>query len=175
MAATSGKVITGKIRFSFAGQLYVPKPNEQGVDKFGCSLLIPKTDKDTIAKMQAAHEFILRQKVSGQPEEFYKQFPKTVHDGDGVRPSDGTAYSKECKGHWVVSVASNEKPEIVDENLQPMMDKINSGDYGRVSLNAYYFSGKNKGVTFGLNNVMFLERGERIDGRTDAATDFGTF
>lgn len=175
MAATSGKVITGKIRFSFAGQLYVPKQNEQGVDKFGCSLLIPKTDKDTIAKMQAANEYVLRQKVSGQPEEFYKQFPKTIHDGDGVRPSDGTAYSKECKGHWVVSVASNEKPEIVDENLQPMMDKINSGDYGRVSLNAYYFSGKNKGVTFGLNNVMFLERGERIDGRTDAATDFGAF
>lgn len=175
MAATNSKVITGKIRFSFAGQLYVPKKNDQGVDKYGCTILIPKSDTKTIADMQAANEFVLRQKVSGQPEEFYKQFPKTVHDGDGVRPSDGTAYSKECKGHWVVSVASNERPEIVDANLAPMMEKINSGDYGRVSLNAYYFTGKNKGVTFGLNNVMFLERGERIDGRTDAATDFGTF
>jgi len=174
-AAASTKVVTGKCRFSYAQQLYVPKPNDKGIDKFGVTLLIPKSDKVTYDKLCAANEAVLRAKVSGQPEAFYKAKPKTVHDGDGTRPSDGTAYSKECKGHWVVTVASNERPEVVDENANPLMEKINSGDYGRVSLNAYYFTGTNKGVTFGLGNVQLLERGERIDGRTSAADDFSEF
>lgn len=175
-AATSGKVITGKVRFSFAKQLYVPKANDKGINKYSVTALIPKTDKATYQRMCDAAEFIKRSKFPGKDEDFYKAQPRTIHDGDGVKPSTGEKYGAECKGCWVVSVASNERPEVVDADTQPLLEQINSGDYGRVSLNAYWFdTGANKGVTFGLNNVQLLERGERIDGRTDAVTDFGEF
>ena len=174
MAKTS-KVITGKIRFSYADNMYNAKANDKGVMKYSVTLLIPKSDKDTYKNLCDAAENVKRTKFPGKDPVFYTTPPKTIHDGDGTNNS-GEPYGAECKGCWVISVSSNDKPGIVDENLQPMMEKIVSGDYGRVSLNAYWFdSGTNKGVTFGLNNVQFIEGGKRIDGRTSAVDDFAAF
>jgi hypothetical protein len=76
-----------------------------------------------------------------------------------------TCNDKPIPGDTIVSV----NPSV----LNPASDKINSGDYGRVSLNVKWFdTGTNKGVTFYLNSVLFLERGERIDGRTSGRDDF---
>ena len=173
--AQSTKVKTGKIRISYAGQLYEAKPNDKGALKFGCTLLVPKSDKVTYDALCAAAEAVKRTKVPGKDDAFYKAAPRTIHDGDGTKPSTGDAYGPECKGHWVIAVSSNEKPGVVslDSGFNPAADKINSGDYAKVSLNAFWFdTGTNKGVTFGLNNVLFMERGERIDGRTSAVDDF---
>lgn len=170
---------TGKVRFSYAQQLYQPQANDKGAMKYGVTLLIPKSDAATYAAMCAAAEACKRRAVSGKDDAFYKVHPRTLHDGDGVKPTTGEAYGPECKGHWVVAVSCNDKPlpgvNIVSANpaFNPSADKINSGDYGKASLNAYWFdTGTNKGVTFGLNNVLFLERGERIDGRTAGTDDF---
>ena len=174
-AQQSTKTKTGKIRLSYAAQLYEPKPNDKGDMKFGVTLLIPKTDTATYNALCAAAEACKRTKAPGKDEQFYKAAPRTIHDGDGVKPSTGESYGPECKGHWVVAVSSNEKPGIVslDPSFNPATDKINSGDWAKVSLNAFWFdTGTNKGVTFGLNNVLFMERGERIDGRTSATDDF---
>jgi len=50
-----------------------------------------------------------------------------------------------------------------------------SGDYIRVSVNAYaYDAAGNRGVAFGLNNVLFVERGEPLGQmRQSAAEEFG--
>ncbi len=41
----------------------------------------------------------------------------------------------------------------------PQVQDIVSGDYGRVSLNAYaYDQAGNKGVSYGLNNIMLLSK-----------------
>jgi hypothetical protein len=52
---------------------------------------------------------------------------------------------------------------------------IVSGDYGRVSLNAYaYDQAGNKGVSYGLNNIMLLSKGDSLGGaKPSAASDFG--
>jgi hypothetical protein len=52
---------------------------------------------------------------------------------------------------------------------------IGSGDFGRVSLNAYAYSqAGNNGVSFGLNNIMLLAKGDPLGGaRPSAAADFG--
>jgi hypothetical protein len=52
---------------------------------------------------------------------------------------------------------------------------IVSGDYGRVSLNAYaYDQAGNKGVSYGLNNIMLLAKGDSLGGaKPSAASDFG--
>jgi len=171
----STKFKTEKVRLSYAQNMYKAKANDRGEMKFGITLLIPKTDTITIDRMKVAAETVKRTKQPGKDEAFYKAWPRTIHDGDGTKPSTGEAYGSECKGCWVVAVSANEKPGILSlvPGFNPTTDKANSGDYAKVSLTAFWFdTGTNKGVTFGLNNVLLLERGERIDGRTSAADDF---
>ncbi len=174
--AKPNQAITEKVRVSYADQLYVPKPNDKNVLKYGCALLVPKSDTVTYQRLLAAGEYVKRKANPGKDEAFYKAMPRTIHDGDGVKPNSGEAYGPECKGHWVINVSANERPGIVDSGLSPMVEKIFSGDYIRADLNAFWFeTSGNKGVSFGINNVMFLERGERIDGRQDAASAFSAF
>lgn len=176
MATKPNQVITERVRISYADQLYTPKANDKGVLKYGCAILIPKTDKATYDRLCAVAEGVKRKAVPGKDEAFYKAAPRTLHDGDGVKPNSGESYGPEAKGCWVLNLSANERPGIVDAGLSPMTEKIYSGDYIRADLGAFWFETQgNKGVSFGINNVMFLERGERIDGRQDAADAFAAF
>jgi hypothetical protein len=170
----TSKVVTGKVRLSYAN-LFVPRaPNDNptGPLKYSTTILIPKTDKKTLADIKAAQEFAIATKWPKRP----AKLQTTLHDGDGVREKNGEPYSDECKGHWVMSVSSKLKPAVVGANLQPVMDAgdVKSGDYARVSINAYcYENSGNRGVSFGLNNVQKLETGEALStGQTRAQDDF---
>ena len=169
------KLKTEKVRLSYAINMYEAKANDRGEMKFGVTILIPKSDTVTIERMKAAGEAVKRLKQPGKDEAFYKAMPRTIHDGNGTKPTTGEPYGAECKDCWVVALSANEKPGILSliPDFNPATDKANSGDYAKVSMTAFWFdTGTNKGVTFGLNNVLLVERGERIDGRTSAADDF---
>lgn len=168
------KVITGKVRLSYAF-LHKPKANDRGEEKFSVTILMPKSDTAKYAELRAAEAEAARKKFPGKPDAFYKAIKSVIHDGDGVRPS-GEAFGPEAKGCWVFTASTSDRPGIVDENLQPLMEQIKSGDYGRVSINIYGFdTAGNRGVAAGLNNVQLLERGESLGGRSDAASDFADF
>lgn len=168
------KVVTGKVRFSFC-YLAKPRLNDKGEEKFSTTILLPKSDKSTYEALRAAEKAAKEKKFPGKPAAFYAALSSTIHDGDGVRPS-GEEFGPECKGHWVFTASSKDRPGMVDENLSPLMEAINSGDYGRVSVNCYGYENSGKrGTSFGLQNVQLLERGESLSGRTDAATDFAAF
>lgn len=170
----STKVVTGKVRFSYA-HLSKPRLNDRNEEKYSVTIILPKSDKKTIDAIRAAEDEAARKKFPGKPETFYKALKSVVHDGDGLRPS-GEEFGPECKGAWVFTASGNDRPGCVDENTQPLIEPINSGDYGRVSVNFYgYDTAGNRGVAAGLNNVQLLERGESLSGRTDAASDFGGF
>ena len=49
------KVITGKVRASFVN-VFEPKSINGSEPKYSCSLIIPKTDVDTLKKINAAIE-----------------------------------------------------------------------------------------------------------------------
>jgi hypothetical protein len=168
------KVVTNKVRFSFA-YLSKPRINDRGEEKFSVTIILPKSDTVTVEAIRSAELEAAQKKFPGKPAPFYKAIGSVVHDGDGLRPN-GEAFGPECKGAWVFTASGNDRPSCVDENTQPLMEPINSGDYGRVSVNFYgYDVAGNRGVAAGLNNVQLLERGESLSGRTDAATDFGGF
>ena len=84
-----------------------------------------------------------------------------VHDGDGPRPSDGSAFGAECRGCWVftASCKADRPPFVVDEYVQPILDptKMYSGVWANVSVTffAYSNAGK-KGIGCGLNGVQRL-------------------
>lgn len=166
------KVITGKVRFSYA-YLNKSRKNDRGEEKFSVTIILPKSDKATYADLKAAELEAAKKKFPGKDAGFYAALPSTIYDGNGRR-KNGEAFGPECKDAWVFTCSSSDRPGCVDENLQPLLEPIKSGDYGRVQVNAYGFdTAGNRGVTFGLNNVQLLERGESLSGREDAATAFG--
>jgi len=70
----------------------------------------------------------------------------------------------------VVKPAQNGVVQISDEN------EVYAGAIAIVSCGAYGYSQKgNRGVSFGLNNVMKVADGERIGGRPPASDDFADY
>jgi len=55
-ATTKVKVVTGKVRFSYANVFQPASSIEGGTPKYSVSIIIPKSDKDTIARLQKAFE-----------------------------------------------------------------------------------------------------------------------
>jgi hypothetical protein len=163
------KFVTDKVRFSFAN-VFEPAPNLSGAMKYSVSVLIPKSDKAGVARFNAAFE-----KVKQDNSTFWgASIPKTLkgglRDGDTEREGD-EVYA----GHYFFNANSNERPGVVDADLNPITDKneFYSGCYGRASVTMYpYDQSGSRGIAFGLNNVMKLEDGEKLGGPTSAAVDF---
>ena len=167
----STKVITGKVRLSYAN-LFQPRSQDGQDPKYGTALLIPKTDTETIKKINAAIAA-----VKADPQALAKWGGKIppnlstpLRDGDAERPDD-PVYA----GCFFVNASSKQKPGVVDKNLDPVMDasEVYSGCYARASINffGYAVSGK-KGVGCGLNNIQKLADGEPLGGRARPEDDF---
>lgn len=171
-------VVTGKVRLSYT---HLTKPYARNADqepKYSCTVLVPKSDTATMAKI---NEAIAEAKRIGKDKKWDGIIPPIVavpvHDGDGARPSDGMPFGDECKGHWVFTASSKNAPAIVDVNLNRILDEteIYSGIYARVAVDffAYSNAGK-KGIGCGLANVQKLADGDSLAGGTTAEQDFGT-
>ena len=181
MVGEATNVVTGEVRLSYVHLFkpYAAVPGQE--EKFSVTILVPKTDTATKAKIDAAIEAAkqkgIANKWNGQCPPIV---PTPVYDGDGVRPSDGMPFGPECKGHWVFTASAKaDRPvEIVDANLNPIMNQseIYSGMYAKVSVEffPYLFGGAKKGVGAGLGPVMKIRDGEPLGGSAPtAAQAFG--
>ena len=177
----STRIVTDEVRFSFIS-LLKPRENQYGGDpKYSVTILLPKSDAATKQRLDAAIE-AANQK--GKSEKWNGVIPPAVatpiHDGDGVKPSDGMPFGEECKGNWVFTASTglDYPPKIVDLNNNPVIDatEVYSGMYGRIALNfnPYAFAGK-KGVGCYIStNVQKTRDGEPLGGSAPAADqDFG--
>jgi len=163
------KVITGKVRMSYVN---VFEMNDKG--KYSVCLLIPKGDKDTLAKVKAAIESVKAEPKAATTwgSKWLASFKSPLRDGDTERDLEK---NPEYKGHYFINCNSGQKPDVVDAALNPILDKseMYSGCFGRASVNFYPFSKDgNKGIAAGLNNVQKLADGERLGGGSRAADDF---
>jgi len=168
------KVVTGKVRFSYA-HVFEPKAIEEGqTPKYSVSLIIPKKDKATLAKINEAIAAALEE---GKTKKFGGKLPAVwknpLRDGDAERPDD-----ENYAGAFFINANSTNKPGLVDANTNAIINKEDfySGCYGRASVNFYAFNTSgNKGVACGLNNLQKLEDGERLGGGASTAEeDFGS-
>ena len=173
-------VTTGEVRLSYV-HLFKPYAAMQGAEeRYSCTILVPKTDTDTMGRIQAAIEEAKRKGTADKWGGVCPPLvPTPVYDGDGVRPSDGMAFGPECKGHWVFTgnAKADYPPEIVDKMGNPVINQseIYSGIYGRVNVTffPYAFGGK-KGIGCGLGPVQKLRDGEPLGGSAPtAAQAFG--
>ncbi|WP_448863758.1 DUF2815 family protein [Clostridium sp.] len=174
-------VTTGEVRFSYT-HLFKPYAAMQGQEeKFSATILVPKTDTDTMARVNAAIEAAKQRGISDKWNGVCPPIvPTPVYDGDGVRPSDGMPFGEECKGHWVftASVKADYPPEVVDRMGNPIINQseVYSGMYGRVNVTFYpYMFGGKKGIGCGLGPVQKLRDGEALGGGSiSAAQAFGS-
>lgn len=163
------KVITGKdSRLSYFNG-WEPKSINGGPEKYSVSVLIPKDDIKTIKAIEEAIEDGLAKFGGKKPNKATLKLP--LRDGDIEREDE--AY----KGHYFINANSTTAPQIVDNNVQPILDRseVYSGCYGRVSLNFYAFnSNGNKGIACGLGNIQKLRDGDALGGRSSASDNFTT-
>lgn len=169
------KVLTGEVRLSYAALTTPRAPQQGGEPKYSVTLLIPKTDAATIANInasiKAAYEDGVSKKWGGA-----HPTPKTIlHDGDGLR-ENGTPYGDECKGHYVITASTKNKPQVVGiDNIECELapSDIYSGMFARVTVNFFpYNTAGSKGVGCGLGNVLKTRDGEPLSGGASAASDF---
>lgn len=163
------KVITGKVRFSYAN-VWEPRSVNGEEEKYSVSLIIPKSDKDTIARINAAIEAAKKEgvlKFGGKVPAILKL---PLRDGDAERADD-----ENYRGSYFLNANSMAKPTIVDKDVQPIEDKalFYSGCYGRASIVFYAYSNNGtRGIACGLYNLQKLSDGEQLLGRSSAEYDF---
>lgn len=169
----STKVITGKVRLSYC---HIFKPQAMGDDqepKYSVCILIAKSDKETLKKIQAAVNIAVEE---GKNKKWGGKIPSTIKKPlrDGDVDKDTKAHP-EYAGHYFINATNKEKPGVVDHNRQDILDstEVYSGAYGRVSLNFYAYDAKgNKGISALLNHVQKLHNGDSLWGRSSAKDDF---
>ncbi len=171
------KVITGvDTRWSYAN-VWEPKSINGGTPKYSVSLIIPKSDTKTIAKIQAAIEAAYKEgeaklKGNGKSVPALSVLKTPLRDGDAERPA--------AEAYWTaffVNANATSAPGIVDADLNPIFTRseVYSGVYARASITFYAFnSSGNKGIACGLNNLQKIRDGEPLGGKASAESDFAT-
>ena len=173
-AVNPAKVITGVCRLSYAN-IWQAKSINGGAPKYSASVLIPKSDTKTVAKVKAAIQAAYEEgegklKGNGKTAPSLASLKTPLRDGDTERPDD-EAYAS----HWFINANSNTAPGVVDANREPIYDtsEIYSGVYARVSLSFYAFnSNGNRGIACALQNIQKVRDGEALGGKSKAEDDF---
>lgn len=167
---TDTKVVTGKVRLSYA-HLFKPVAITEGQEpKYSVCLLIPKSDKKTLGKIKKAIEAAKKQGMNLWGGKIPANLKMPLRDGDEERPDQ-----PEYAGHYFVNANSKMKPGIVDRQLNEIIDstEVYSGCYARASINFFpYNQAGNKGIACGLNNIQKLEDGDYLGGRSRPEDDF---
>ena len=182
------RIILKGVRISYCS-LWTPKASrdDEGNDlqdkdgntikKYGCQLIISKTDKFAKENEKNLNDAIKAAKEKGKSKLVNKS-GKMVNlkickrDGD----TDETYEGEEIyKNSWVVNCSNMQKPQIIDKNRQPILDgeEVYSGIFAHVSITLNAFdSGKSKGIAAYVNSLMKIKDGDRLDGQISAEVEF---
>jgi hypothetical protein len=165
--ATNQNVMTPKFRASFANMFRPGKAMEDGQEpKYGVMMLFDK-DADLGALKKAALEAVT-DKWGPDKAKWPKNLRLPFRD-QGEK--EGDAY---VKGAFFITATSKQKPGLVDQRNQPIIDEAEfySGCYARATVRAFaYDKAGNRGVAFGLQNVQKLADGEPLGGARRKAED----
>lgn len=166
------KVVFGPCRLSYVYVFQKFNPdNKADGGKYMASILIPKSEKQTIEAVKQAIEEARREAVAkkwGGKEP--KKLDMPLRDGDD-REKDEEDY----EGHFYLNAKSSTRPGLVGRDMTPITDEeeIYSGVWAYVSVSFFgYSTSGNNGVACGLNNIMKFKDGDRMGGRTSAQNDF---
>lgn len=159
------KVITGLVRLSFL-KVWQPEVDEDGKKFYKACLLIPKKDKVTLKKIEAAVAAAIAAKWGDKKPKGLK-LPLRDGDEDKDAPEFENMFFLNCK--------SAKKPGLLDASREEILDEeeVYSGAWGKVSINFYaYERPDGKGVAVGLNAIQKLKDDENLSGGGWSKDDF---
>jgi hypothetical protein len=168
-------LLTPKGVLSYPNLFHPASMEEGGEKKFSCTLLFSPEAMETpqFAALKAAAAAAAKEKwASGLPSSLRNPFRQAVE-------KDG--YKEKFTGWMFINISSKQRPGIVriDGNgTVPIIDEneIYPGCVVIASVGAYAYDQRgNRGVAFGLNNILKVADGERIAGRPSADSDFAAF
>ncbi len=170
-------MITAEMIISYPA-LFEPKPNPSGAMKYSCSLLIEKTDEKGVADIKAA---IAKATEKGKAGVWNNKVPKfryePLRDGDEELAS-GEKTDAIYKGKLFLNCSANDAPGVVGPDGKPLMDQnsLYAGCIVRGDINPFpYKNSGNCGIGWGLNNMMLVRDGQRLDGKQNAEDAFSGF
>lgn len=158
--------------------------NDQNEKKYSLSCIIPKEDTETVEAMRAAikEAFDNGKAKNKWPDTVRldgKMFKYPLKDGDTYEDSNGKIM---CEKDAAFAGAmfmnpSSKTPVYTCNRLKQKIEatEVYSGCYCLLSLNFYAFDTSSKGVSAGLNAVMFWADGERLGGQGDGSNAFDAF
>lgn len=179
------KVTIGKARASYAHVFHPTSisPTDTNL-KYSVTLIIPKSETGLIEKIRAAMKNAY---TNGMQSKWGGKAPKKPYDplkdGDAEKPDD-EAYADS----YYINASCKTKPGVnkvkgyatIDGKRKLQTEEITdesefySGCYVYATVNFFAFdAGANKGVACGLNNILKVEDGEPLGGRSSAESDFG--
>lgn len=167
MADTENKLRSPLFRAAFAS-VFAKREYENGDKKFELTFLFPRTGKDKAdlsAMKKAAEEAAV---AKWGADKIPKGLVSPFRDGDDVE-WDGFA------DHDFVRVSTLYRPKVINrEGVELMTDEeFYSGCWAYATINAYAYEKKgNKGVSFGLQNILFIRDDEKFSGNSKAEEDF---
>jgi len=154
-------ITTNLVRFSYL-KVFKAESIEGSDPKFSTAILIPKSDKAGVLKIQNAIKAAIE---AGKTTKFAGKtggLKLPLRDGDTEKPDD-TTYA----GMYFLNASAKTKPGIVDKDVQEILDPtaVKSGDWGKVNLTFYAFNTNgNKGIAAGLNHLQKIKDGEALGG-----------
>lgn len=169
-------MITKKVRLSYLNA-FEPKaaPGSTAL-KYSACVLISKDDAETLKRVDEAVQKAIAVGISKGKftAAQVKMLKMPLRDGDDEY--DGESRGKEYQGCMFLNASNKNAPGIVGPDAKtPIFDpnELYSGCYAYADINFFPFNAQgNKGVGVGLNNLMKVADGDRLDGRQDAESAF---
>ena len=166
------------MRLSYAQNLRKGRENDQGVMKYGCTLILPKADAEGLRKLQAMVAEVVKGEWGEKGVERFKseliKNPILRGDGKEAKNKETGEINPGLGPDFVfIRATSNEAVKVFNAKVQPASDgEIVSGYWGYPVLNAYAWHNPQNGdgVSFGISMVQIVKEDEALGG-SGAARD----
>ena len=160
------------MRLSYAQSLRKGRANDAGVEKFGCTLIIPKADAEGLKKLQEMVAEVVKGEWGEKGVERFKQGliknPILAGDGKEARNKESGDIHPGLGAEFVfIRPTSNEAVKVFNAKVQPASDdEIVSGYWGYPVLNAYAWHNPSNGdgVSFGISMIQITKADEALGG-----------
>lgn len=175
---TETKVITGKVRLSYAN-IFEPKSINGSDPKYSVSLIVSKDDKQQVETIKKAISNAIeagKTKLANKSGKVPANLKTPLRDGDEDRPDDEVyenSYFINANSTAAPMVVGSEKDSVSGKAIRLDETEVYSGCYARVSINFYAFNTNgNIGIACGLGNIQKVADGDRLGGGSSAEEDF---
>ena len=126
-----GQIIIPNARLSFPKlfKAEAVKGDPNAKPRYGCQILLPKSDKETRKKIEAEMDLLVKTKLDGVKPKAKDLF---IKDGDG---EDGDELTK---GYWVISANRSEsqgRPQVIDRSKKAIDSSESAKVYGGCQCN----------------------------------------